>query len=73
MKMLRFQATLVLFGLFSACASSGAPKVPPQERPKMPTSKRGRRARGSVARGKEEAQGLERLHAAQAGAQERVL
>jgi hypothetical protein len=40
MKMFRFRATaMLLFGLFSAYALSGAPKVPPQERPKTPTSK----------------------------------
>jgi hypothetical protein len=40
MKMLRFRvAAMLLFGLFSTYASSGAPKVPPQEGPKTPTSK----------------------------------
>ena len=35
MKILRFRvAAMLLFGLFSTYASSGAPKVPPQERPK---------------------------------------
>lgn len=40
MKMLRFRvAAMLLFGLFSTYASSGAPKVPPQERPKTSASK----------------------------------
>ena len=40
MKMLRFQATaILLFGLFFACASSGAANLPSQEGPKTPRSK----------------------------------
>ena len=40
MKMLRFSvAAMLLFGPFSTYASSAAPKVPPQERPKTPASK----------------------------------
>src|SRR5713101_3772604 len=40
MKMLRFRvAAMLLLVLFSSYASSGAPKAPPQERPRTPASK----------------------------------
>ncbi len=76
MKMLRFSvAAMLLFGPFSTYASSAAPKVPPQERPKTPASK-------AAAVAQEEASPEEKtrrrdwndsVHAQKTGAEERVL